>query len=95
MWSNYDQPQRSREQLRTHDVGPLLRQHSDRFPAVFAEAIPQLASISRGLRAEREMSFYGDPDSGIPPEDLYGEPDAQEALAKARLVLGRCRALLP
>ncbi len=51
-----------------------------RFPPQFAEAIPQLASMSRTLRAERELSFYGDPESGIPPEELYTEDDALEAL---------------
>ena len=34
---------------KVHDVGPLLRQHGDRYPAGFAEAIPQLASMSRAL----------------------------------------------
>ncbi len=79
---------------KVHDVGPLLKQHADRFPAGFAEAVQQLASISRGLRAEREVSFCGDPESGIPPEDLYGPEDAREALQKAGFVLEQCQALL-
>lgn len=78
---------------RVHDVGPLLKQSADRYPAQFAVTIPQLASISRSLRAEREVSFYGDPESGIPPEDLYGADDAREALQKAGFVLEQCRTL--
>jgi HEPN domain-containing protein len=39
------------------------------------------------LRAEREISFYGDEESGLPPEMLYVDADADEALEKARFVL--------
>lgn len=86
-WAGMDVP-------KVHDVGPLLRQHAGRFPVQFAGALPQLASMSRALRAEREISFYGDPESGIPPEELYREDDALEALRKARFVLEQCRALI-
>jgi HEPN domain-containing protein len=79
---------------RVHDVGPLLRQTEGRFPAAFAKEIPRLASISRALRAEREISFYGDPESGIAPEELYTEEDAREALSKARFVLKECTAMI-
>ena len=77
-----------------HDVGVFLRQHRDRFPVGFAQQIPRLASISRALRAEREQSFYGDEASGLPPETLYGEQDAAEALEKAAFVLDACQRLL-
>lgn len=76
-----------------HDVGPLLRGAGTRFPAEFAARIPRLASISRSLRAEREVSFYGDPESGLPPEDLYGAEDAEDALQRADEVLGAVRSL--
>ena len=46
-----------------------------------------MASISRALRAERETAFYGDEESGLPPEVLYVEADAEEASGKARFVL--------
>jgi HEPN domain-containing protein len=42
---------------RIHDVGPILRQYSNRYPEHFRGQIPHLASISRMLRAEREISF--------------------------------------
>jgi len=79
---------------RTHDVGPSLREHSERFPCEFRQHIPQLASISRTLRLERELSFYGDEESGIPPEALYSPDDADEALKKAEFVLEKCQALI-
>lgn len=87
LWAGIEVP-------RTHDVGPVLKHHTDRFPDPFRGQLPHLASISRSLRAEREISFYGDEQSGVPPEELYTEEDADEALAKAREVLDACRALI-
>jgi len=79
---------------RIHDVGPVLKQHADRYPELFQRQIPHLSSISRQLRAEREISFYGDEQSGVPPESLYTREDAQEALSKAREVLSACQNLI-
>jgi HEPN domain-containing protein len=77
-----------------HDVGGILRQHQDRFPADFRKALSGMASISRSLRAERETAFYGDEESGLPPEALYVREDAEEALDKARFVLAHVTALV-
>ncbi|MEN3010619.1 MAG: HEPN domain-containing protein [Candidatus Bipolaricaulaceae bacterium] len=82
------------EPPRVHDVGPALREHSQRFPAFFVEAIPKLASISRALRNERETSLYGDVETGTPPEELYFESDAWEALDKTDFVLRICQRLV-
>jgi HEPN domain-containing protein len=80
LWAGIDVP-------RIHDVGGILRQHEDRFPREFRQALSSLASISRSLRAEREIAFYGDEESGLPPEMLYVQGDADEALDKAGFVL--------
>jgi len=77
-----------------HDVGPVLRTHSARFPESFNAIIPRLASISRSLRGEREKSFYGDEESNLPPETLYTEEDAGEALKKAEFVIEQCQKLI-
>ena len=77
-----------------HDVGVFLRQNRSRFPAEFARQISRLASFSRALGVERERSFYGDEESGLPPEMLYDELDAVEALEKATFVLEACRQLM-
>jgi len=77
-----------------HDIGIFLRQNQDRFPAEFVAEIPRLASASRALRVERERSFYGDEESGFPPEMLYSDEDAAEALQKATLVIDVCRQLI-
>jgi len=79
---------------RLHDVGFLLRQNPGRFPPEFTALVPRLASISRSLRAERERSFYGDEETGLPPEELYSEEDGDEAIQKAGFVLKACMALV-
>lgn len=40
------------------DVGGLVRQHAERFPAVDAQDIDRLARASSWLRKEREFAFY-------------------------------------
>jgi len=82
------------EAPRIHDVGPILRRNAGRFKEPFKSQVPRLASISRSLRAERETSFYGDEQSGVPPEELYTQEDAQKAIALAIEVLDACKALI-
>ena len=77
-----------------HDVGPILKQNATRFPEWFREKIPQMASISRKLRREREPSLYGDEESSLPPEALYTIEDAEEALKYAKFVYETCIKLL-
>lgn len=76
------------------DVGPILVQNKDRFPPWFREKIPRLASISRKLRREREPSMYGDEETGLPPEYLYTDEDAKEALSYANFVYEVCIKIL-
>lgn len=87
LWARIEVP-------RIHDVGPILKEYAKRYPEPFRSKIPHLASISRLLRAEREISFYGDEQSGVPPEILYTREDASEALSKARDVLSECQKLI-
>lgn len=67
-----------------HDVGTLFKKHSDRFPQW---PIDRLVSISRRLREEREISFYGDDVTETPPEELYDKVDADQALQDAHWLL--------
>lgn len=87
LWAGIDVP-------RAHDVGPALARSTRRFPAHFGRIVPVLASTSRELAAERERSFYGEEESGIPPEQLYGPDDAGEALQRAGAVVHACRELI-
>jgi HEPN domain-containing protein len=87
LWAKIEVP-------RIHDVGPILKQYAHRYPEPFKSQIPRLASISRLLRAEREISFYGDEQSGVPPESLYTRDDALETLSKTNEVLIECQKLI-
>lgn len=82
------------EALKTHDVGHLLRGHQEKFPVSFRRQIERLAAISRRLRMERELSFYGDEETGASPQELYGREDAASNLKEASYVLIQCVALL-
>lgn len=70
---------------RLHDVGPVLLAERERFPTAMGEPLLRLAEESQWLRAQRELSFYGDVE-WIPTE-RYGSADGERALAAARLAL--------
>ena len=75
-----------------HDVGPLLREHRDKFPERLRPDLDRAAEISRALRKERELAFYGDIDF-IPTEE-YDLEDAVQAEADARRVVELARAAI-
>ena len=79
---------------KVHDVSGFLRRYSDRLPLPIAEDLNRIARISRTLREEREISFYGDESAGFTPEELYTEEDAAQALEEAEFVLRLCREAL-
>lgn len=86
-WAALDVP-------KVHDVGPHLSRHAGRYPGWFAAEVGRIAEISRWLRGERESRFYGDEAAGSPPEGLYSDDDAREALRDAAFVVEACRRLV-
>lgn len=70
---------------RVHDVSDLVIQSAETFDAKAKEAFAKAAAISRRLRKDRELAFYGGED--LTPSDFYREDDAKEALSDARLVV--------
>lgn len=72
---------------REHDVGWLLEKNKNKLPESIRKELPRIRSIARRLRKERETSFYGDDETGLPATELYTEYDAKEALDDARLVV--------
>jgi len=72
---------------KVHDVGFFLRENRTLFPGWFQEHIDRLARASRGLRKDREASIYGDESLGLPPQALFSQADADEALREATYVL--------
>ena len=78
-----------------HDVGIFLVEHTERLPVAMRSHLDRVVSVSRRLRQEREVSFYGDEEVGAPPERLYSAADAEDALGDARFVLDLCEGGLP
>ena len=64
-----------------HDVGAIIEEHQHLLPAGVRKETPRLVHISKWLRKERELSFYGDID--FTPTEEYGKRDAQRAIRDA------------
>lgn len=73
------------EPPRIHDVADVLRQERDRLAPDVAPHVDRLADISRSLRRDRELAFYGAED--LTPSDFYKEADATTARESARFVV--------
>lgn len=69
------------EPPKLHDVGGLLLEHREKFPRAAAARLETAAAISKRLRRERELAFYGDVDF-IPTEE-YSAGDAARAYSEA------------
>jgi HEPN domain-containing protein len=76
-----------------HEVSALLLEHRDRLPVDVSPNVERLALISKRLRKERELAFYGDIDF-IPTEE-YSEADASAAFSDAEFVVDQARRTLP
>jgi len=70
---------------KVHDVGRTLEKHCDSLPPAIAGSLNEIKKISKRLRKERELSFYGAEDF-IPTEE-YGLEDAETAIKDAEFVL--------
>jgi HEPN domain-containing protein len=70
---------------RVHDVGQILRSESERLPESIRPHIEELVAISRSLRRDRELAFYGSED--LTPSDFYQKTDAETARAGSRRVV--------
>jgi hypothetical protein len=68
-----------------HDVGGLLLEHRAKFPADVAARLARAASISKRLRRERELAFYGDID--FVPTEEYSAADAARAFEDAAWIV--------
>ena len=77
------------EPPRIHDVADVLLDEQARLPEAVRGDIGRLADLSRGLRRDRELAFYGAED--LTPSDFYRRGDAVSARDAARFVVGRVR----
>jgi HEPN domain-containing protein len=76
-----------------HDVSRILKQRFDLLPPLLQETLEEVSQISRELRKDRELSFYG-ADDWIPTEE-YSDKDALEAIRKARRVFEIVSQIIP
>lgn len=68
-----------------HDVGGFLLEHRDRFPEQVKTSLDRCAQVSKWLRKERELSFYGDID--FLPTEQYDSSDSLRAKEDAYWVV--------
>ena len=71
---------------RLHDVSPVLEDNRDRLPAAALPHLDRLSEVSRSLRRDRELAFYGSED--LTPNEFYRREDAETALQDATFVYG-------
>lgn len=67
---------------RVHDVSEVLLDVRERLPDTIADDLDALVEISRRLRRDRELAFYGADD--LTPTDFYRPEDAASAREDAR-----------
>jgi HEPN domain-containing protein len=70
---------------RIHDVSGVLLEERRRLPAGIQGGLEELCEISKSLRRDRELSFYGSED--LTPSEFYRKKDGDRAAADARKVV--------
>jgi len=70
-----------------HDVSSILNEQKDLLPRHLLKDLPRITIISKRLRKERELAFYGDEDF-IPTEE-YDAKDARDAIRDAKFVVAK------
>jgi hypothetical protein len=69
---------------RVHDVSPILLDNRELLPREIDAQLEELVKISRSLRRDRELAFYGSED--LTPSEFYKEEDAVTAQAQAGML---------
>lgn len=68
-----------------HDVSSILNENKSLLSSSIVKNLPRMTRISKRLRKERELAFYGDEDF-IPTEE-YDAKDARAAIRDAGFVV--------
>jgi len=74
---------------RIHDVSDVLEAEAHRLPDGLRGELATLTRISRDLRRDRELSFYGAED--LTPSGFYTRGDGERARRDARTIVERVR----
>jgi HEPN domain-containing protein len=78
---------------RIHDVSPVLEQNKDRLPKTIQDQLQKMVNISRQLRRDRELAFYGSED--LTPSTFYKKEDASAASKDAHWIVEIVMAHVP
>ena len=70
---------------RLHDVSGVLTEEKKILPSLIQKNLDQIVEISRELRRDRELAFYGSED--LTPSEFYKKKDAARAMKQAQSVL--------
>lgn len=68
-----------------HDVSPILKENKSLLPVFVSKKLDKIIKISKKLRKERELAFYGDED--FIPTNMYDSKDAKEAIKSAIFIV--------
>lgn len=74
----------------SHEVSDSLLKAREDLPPQVRDQLTRLCEISKSMRRDRELSFYGSED--ITPSDFYEESHARKAMSELTEVL---RAVIP
>jgi HEPN domain-containing protein len=80
------------EAPRIHDVSDVLLAERSRLPKAVERDVDRLAKVSKDLRRDRELAFYGAED--LVPTTFYSQQDATTALDGARLAVRAARSVV-
>lgn len=73
---------------RLHDVSGVLEEAATKLPKSIQPHVKKLSQISRSMRRDRELSYYGSED--LTPSEFYHKEDAEEAFDDAKWVFSVC-----
>lgn len=72
-----------------HDVSAILQEQEAQLPLAVQPHVKRLCAVSRSLRRDRELAFYGTED--LTPSEFYTQEDAATALRDAKWVYDVCK----
>lgn len=73
---------------RLHDVSGVLEESATKLPKAIQPHVKRLSQISRSMRRDRELAYYGSED--LTPSEFYHQEDADEAFEDAKWVFSIC-----
>lgn len=74
-----------------HDVSSILEANQDRLPPEAVAGLPRMTQLSKQLKKEREIAFYGDDD--FIPSESYTKDVADRFLEETTWLLGVCQSI--